>query len=312
MNPINTLLPLTAQLDALVAGLPAARTHEVLQPIIAACEQAKARAYAREALALVPNLRSIQSSSDWATGDEGQSFVDWYGITCTMADGSTVNLNDIGMCRDCGEYLRHGHEQALAALEEANPDREPGMLEMEHAAALFGIDADDLDKAVEAMWELVFCADPEGEDRLLDALALAVPAVADEGITNAAWLGHLFDAVQGCELVPAVRRRAIAGLLDPALGRHGIERREATAFESPAFPDVREVFAGAELPGEEDSFDRMYLKLEPFDLKIKRSDEGLICELYARDGQLDALDSCFAFDSDATPDESDEPAAQAA
>jgi hypothetical protein len=312
MTPINTLLPVAGQLDALLAGLPAAKAHQVMQPLIEACREATVRAYAREALARVPSMRSIQSSSEWATGDEGQSYIDWHQITCTLADGTTVAFNDISMCRDCGEYLRYGHEHALAELEEANPDREPGMLEIEYAAGLLGIEPDDLDAAVEAMWDLIFVANPEGEERPFDVLALAVPAVADEGATHAAWLGHLFDAVQGCELIPAVRRRAIAGLLDPTLERHGIERHGATEYDNGAFPDIRAVFAGAELPGEEDSDDRMYLKLEPFDLKIKRTDEGLICELYARDGQLESLASCFAFDSDATPEDTEGREAQAA
>ncbi len=306
MTALNTLLPLAAQLDAFVSGVPATQVYRLLDPISDACRKATVRAHALDVLARVPNLRSLQSSSDWAIGDEGQGYIDWYSVTCTMADGSTVTLNDISLCRDCGEFLR-GHDEALAELERANPDREPGALELEHAAALLGIEADDLDTAANAMWELVFCADPEGEDRRLDVLALAEGPQAPDA--EARWLATLFDALQGCALIPANRRLAIAGLLDPVLAGHRIEPRPAAEVPASQFPDLRLMFSGAELPGDEEDDGRMYLRLDPFDLKIRRIGDGVSCELYARDGDLEPLAACCALDADAC---GDEPAARSA
>ena len=104
---------------------------------------------------------------------------------------------------------------------------------------------------------------------------------------------QLRTAIQSCEGLSPAWKEAIEGLVDAAC----VDEGEAIA-ESPLGP-LKQVFASIELPGTETP--RMYIKLAPFDVSIKREQEGLVVDIFAsgEDAPLEPIASTYAFESDA-------------
>lgn len=105
--------------------------------------------------------------------------------------------------------------------------------------------------------------------------------------------------VTASRLIPATYREAIAGLLE-ASQDSGIAGEASCAIIPDRFPDLRTAFASMELPDGSGQLcdDRIYLKLAPFDVKLQRTEEGLVCDIYGTD-DAECLASCYAFNQDA-------------
>jgi hypothetical protein len=90
---------------------------------------------------------------------------------------------------------------------------------------------------------------------------------------------------------------ALDGLLDAAAAA-GPPTGEEPKAPSPRFQDMRRVFGSIELPT--DGQERMYIKLFPFDVSLKRDASGLLVEIYdaSENAALGAIASAHAFDHD--------------
>lgn len=101
--------------------------------------------------------------------------------------------------------------------------------------------------------------------------------------------------------IPATYKQAISGLLE-ASQDNGIAGAAGCNITPARFADLRAIFASMELPDGSGqlSNDRIYLKMPPFDVKLQRTDEGLVCDICDADG-IEGLASCYAFNEDAEP-----------
>lgn len=101
--------------------------------------------------------------------------------------------------------------------------------------------------------------------------------------------------------IPATYKQAITGLLE-ASQDSGIAGAAGCDTLPEGFADLRGIFASMELPDGSGQLcnDRIYLKMAPFDVKLQRTGEGLVCDIYDADG-VEALASCYAFNEDAEP-----------
>lgn len=90
---------------------------------------------------------------------------------------------------------------------------------------------------------------------------------------------------------------AFEGLLDAAAAA-GPPDNDEPQTPSPKFQDLRRAFGSIELPT--DGKERMYLKLFPFDVSLKRDASGLLVELYdaSENAALGAIAAAYAFDHD--------------
>lgn len=104
-------------------------------------------------------------------------------------------------------------------------------------------------------------------------------------------------AIDAITLAPSRWRDALHGLLD-AMGSDELDEGNAAHFG-----DLRNVFGSVELP--HDGCERLYLKVMPFDLKINRTDEGLVVDIFDAhaEGRLESIASTYAYESETGGDE---------
>lgn len=102
------------------------------------------------------------------------------------------------------------------------------------------------------------------------------------------------QAIEQVNRVPGLSahvKLAIAGLLDQAHAPND-------ATEAPAtLGDIRAIFRSMEIA--EPGGDRLYLKIAPFDVKLQRTDEGLVVDIFAEEAGLEPIASTYVFTDEA-------------
>ena len=121
----------------------------------------------------------------------------------------------------------------------------------------------------------------------------------DEAVAHP--LTRMGASIAGAADLTTSERAVILGILDRAAKRLGLpelpDLNDKTGLG--AFPDLRKCFRGAEFPGDDGNDDRIYLRMDPFDVKLRRNGEALEVDIFARDGDLDPLASAAALNEDA-------------
>lgn len=293
--------PLSVQLDRLVTEAPHAHDLTFLSQLHEAIRDAQRRAHARGLLAALPSLRSIEVNYEHATGDSGESYIDWRQAICTFADGRVVTFKDEGWCDD--RRWLDGEDDALAALGQSHPGVDPAELNRRLAALRLGVDESQVQRVACLVWGFIYAHQDDALDGSIELAPLMATSEASAAPLPepgaAATLPALFEAAQACGHLTGPEKAVLAGILDSAFRRANLDRIPLSPPDSHRFPDLRDVFANCELPDEETP-DRIYLCLHPFDVKLQRTDEGLVCDIFSRDGELDPLASCYAFNEEAT------------
>lgn len=120
-----------------------------------------------------------------------------------------------------------------------------------------------------------------------------------------AQMSQLREAITGCTTLGPGWIEVLTGLTDAAEAA-GPAAPDEPQVASERYKDLREVFKSIEIPV--DGQDRMYIKLLPFDVSIKREAEGMLVEIYeaGEAAPLGAMASAYAFDIDTGPDEAEE------
>lgn len=144
----------------------------------------------------------------------------------------------------------------------------------------------------EASLTLTLAADPPH----LQALVRAARAAAGQE-----HLATLTNLVHGNPFLSPATSALVMGLLDAARAQ-GVPSAAPAGERSAPFWDLRAMVAKAQLPEGDD--DSLYLFLSPFNLKIQRTDEGLVLDVFSAldPDNPEPLATTYAFASEAQPD----------
>lgn len=259
---------------------------------------------AKDLLEIAPHLVSIEPNGSAEMGDEGQTYMTWENAELTFNDGRKVTIEDLSYWEaiGCGIDVAKDELEAFAAARELDPeDSETLTLFTSHTLGVE--DFDDAYTLAESVWSLVYLLAREHfvDIGRIDLAKLADRTPLDTRVeSSAAGNALMLQAViASSPLLADAAKAATLGLIDPAVKHAGAAPLEVDLQSvSGPYADLREVFAGTELP-DEDAPHSMCMKMAPFDVRICRTGEGVSAEIYALDGRLDTLAECFAFNVDA-------------
>lgn len=134
--------------------------------------------------------------------------------------------------------------------------------------------------------------------------ALAVRQVAtgeDALLAIERLIGQMGADDQPC--LDASEKQLILGILDRGRERAGLVLPSLPPVDG-QFWNLRQMIRGSEFPTEDSNPERIYLKLEPFDIGIKREADGVVVDIWGHDEVgLESLGSTFAFFAEAEADE---------